>query len=91
LRNLVTATTFTVLGVMNKVVTVLMSYLLIAGTATFVGVVALFACIGAGTMYEQAPPRASEPKTTGRRWGHSDMSAGAEEQGEMEPMLGGSK
>jgi len=91
LRNLVTATTFTVLGVMNKVLTVLMSYLLITGAATFMGVVGLFACIGAGTMYEQAPPRASDSKTTGRRWGHSDIGVGAEEQEEMEAMLGGGK
>lgn len=86
-----TATTFTVLGVMNKVLTVLMSYLLISGAATFMGVVGLFACIGAGTMYEQAPPRASDSKTTGRRWGHSDIGVGAEEQEEMEAMLGGGK
>jgi GDP-mannose transporter len=86
-----TATTFTVLGVMNKVLTILMSYLLIAGTATFVGVLGLFACIGAGTMYEQAPPRASTAKTNSRRWGQADVGAGAEEEGETEPMLGGSK
>lgn len=57
LRSLVTATTFTVLGVMNKVLTILMSYLLVSNSATFFGITGLLACIGAGTMYEQAPAR----------------------------------
>ena len=60
-RNLVTATSFTVVGVMNKVLTVLASMLLFNNTATPLGVCALLACIGAGTMYRQAPPRAPPP------------------------------
>ena len=60
-RNLVTATSFTVVGVMNKVLTVLASMLLFTNTATPLGVCALLACIGAGTMYRQAPQRASLP------------------------------
>uniref|UniRef100_A0A7S0JFW7 Sugar phosphate transporter domain-containing protein n=1 Tax=Calcidiscus leptoporus TaxID=127549 RepID=A0A7S0JFW7_9EUKA len=57
LRNLVTATTFTVLGVMNKVLTILFSMLLFAQSASMVSIVALLACISGGTMYQQAPPR----------------------------------
>jgi len=60
-RNLVTSTSFTVLGVMNKVLTVLASMLIFATDASFTSVLALLVCIGGGTMYQQAPPRTAAP------------------------------
>jgi len=57
-RNLVTATTFTVVGVMNKVLTVLLSTVFISSShSTPLSFLALMGCIGGGTMYRQAPPR----------------------------------
>jgi len=57
-RNLVTATTFTVVGVMNKVLTIFVSITFLAGAnPSPLGLTALLACIGGGTLYRQAPPR----------------------------------
>ena len=58
-RNLVTATTFTVVGVMNKVLTVLASIILLGGTSSPLAVASLVCCIGGGTLYRQAPSRAA--------------------------------
>lgn len=60
LRSLVSATTFTVVGVMNKLLTVLFSLALLtrAAPVTPPAVAALLACIGGGTLYRQAPMRA---------------------------------
>jgi hypothetical protein len=41
-----------------KVLTVLISISVFANAATPISVTALFACIGGGTLYRQAPPRA---------------------------------
>jgi len=68
-RNLVTATTFTVVGVMNKLLTVVASLMLLSHGATSPwSVLALICCIGGGTMYRQAPLRAlpeKPPETAG--------------------------
>jgi len=59
-RNLVTATTFTVVGVMNKVITVLLSAIFISSAnSTPLSICALMGCIFGGTMYRQAPPRST--------------------------------
>lgn len=62
-RNLVTATTFTVVGVMNKLLTILASLLLFAesGAASPRALVSLLACIAGGTLYRQAPLVAPPP------------------------------
>ena len=62
-RNLVTATTFTVVGVMNKLLTVLASLVLFTrpGATSPWAVLSLLACIGGGTMYRQAPLLAPPP------------------------------
>jgi hypothetical protein len=62
-RNLVTATTFTVVGVMNKLLTVLASLVLFtrSGATSPWAVLSLLACIGGGTMYRQAPLLAPPP------------------------------
>lgn len=59
-RNYVTATTFTVVGVMNKLLTVFMSAACLpTSDPSALGVTALVACIGGGALYRQAPPRKS--------------------------------
>ncbi|KAF4730918.1 hypothetical protein FOZ62_010099 [Perkinsus olseni] len=61
LRELVTATTFTVVGVLCKVATVLLNHAIWDHHSNVVGSLALLGCIAAGTQYRQAPPR--EEKT----------------------------
>ena len=56
-RALVTATTFTVVGVMNKVLTILASLLLLSSNVGNKAVGALMICIAGGTLYRQSPPR----------------------------------
>lgn len=58
LRELVTATTFTVMGVMNKMLTVLISIALFANATSLMSVGGLIGSIAGGTLYQQAPPRA---------------------------------
>jgi len=63
-RALVSATTFTVVGVMNKVLTILASITLLSnasGATSPAAVVALLTCIGGGTMYRQSPLRTLGP------------------------------
>jgi len=56
-RNVLSATSFTVVGVMNKMVTVLINCLIWDNHATAVGILWLGVCIGGGTMYREAPLR----------------------------------
>ena len=58
LKDLVTATTFTLVGVLNKMATIALSALVFPGATSAYGVVALFACIVFGLAYEDAPQRA---------------------------------
>jgi len=56
-RSLVTATCYTVLGVANKMVTVLANLLIWDKHASPVGLASLAVCIFAAASYQQAPPR----------------------------------
>jgi drug/metabolite transporter (DMT)-like permease len=58
-RSLVTATTYTLVGVMNKMVTVAINVLIWDQHASFTGLCWLSLCIAAGTLYQQAPKRAA--------------------------------
>jgi len=57
LRNLVSATSFTVIGVLNKLASVTINALIWSKHANGVGMTALVVCIGAGTFYEQSKKR----------------------------------
>ena len=59
LKNLVTATTFTLVGVLNKMATIALSALAFPGTASLQGCAALVACIMFGLAYKDAPLRSS--------------------------------
>jgi GDP-mannose transporter len=54
-RGLVSATSYTLIGVANKMLTVLLSVAFLDKHASGTGIAALFLCIGASTQYEQAP------------------------------------
>jgi hypothetical protein len=56
-RSLVSATTFTVVGVLNKILTILASLLLLSSAVAPKAICALLLCIAGGTFYRQAPLR----------------------------------
>jgi len=57
LRKLVTATSFTVIGVLCKIASVLLNILIWDKHANNVGIAALCICIFAGTFYQQSEKR----------------------------------
>ena len=59
LKDLVSATTFTLVGVLNKMATIALSALAFPGTASMQGCAALVACITFGLAYKDAPLRSS--------------------------------
>lgn len=56
-RDKVSATSFTLIGVMNKCLTVLMNLLIWDNHASALGIASLFLCLVGGTIYRQAPMR----------------------------------
>lgn len=56
-RNLVSATTFTLVGVINKMITILINTLIWDNHASMFGILSLMVCILGGTLYKQAPLR----------------------------------
>ena len=56
-RSLVSATSYTLIGVVNKLLTVVMSVLFLDKHASGTGIFALCLCIAASTQYSQAPMR----------------------------------
>lgn len=56
-RSMVSATTFTLVGVVNKFLTVLLNVVVWDKHSSPVGVVAVCACLLAGAFYQQAPRR----------------------------------
>ena len=59
LKDLVTATTFTLVGVLNKMATIALSALAFPGTASVQGCAALAACLVFGLAYKDAPLRSA--------------------------------
>lgn len=57
LKDLVSATTFTLVGVLNKMATIALSALAFPGTASTHGCVALVVCVLFGLAYKDAPLR----------------------------------
>mmetsp|Transcript_2457 Transcript_2457/g.4153 ORF Transcript_2457/g.4153 Transcript_2457/m.4153 type:complete len:364 (+) Transcript_2457:81-1172(+) len=56
-QSLITATAYTVVGVMNKMLTVTVNVLIWDKHATSQGITALVICLIGGSFYQQAPPR----------------------------------
>jgi len=56
-RGLVSATSFTLIGVMNKFLTIILNSLIWDQHAAPEGIFCLFVCIGGGMIYKQAPMR----------------------------------
>jgi len=62
-RHIVSATTYTIVGVMNKMLTVLINILIWDKHATPLGILGLVICLLGGSMYRQAPLRAEKEKS----------------------------
>lgn len=60
LRGLISATSFTVVGTMCKIATVVINCLIWDKHASFEGLVALFVCLFSGMAYQQAPLRSQK-------------------------------
>jgi len=58
-QQMLTATAYTVVGVMNKLLTVLLNVLIWDQHASPAGIGALCVCLGGGALYQQAPLRKS--------------------------------
>jgi drug/metabolite transporter (DMT)-like permease len=56
-RDKVSATTFTLIGVLNKCFTIFLNYFMWDQHAKLAGIACLFLCLVGGAMYEQAPMR----------------------------------
>ncbi len=56
-RGMVSATTYTLVGVVNKFLTVLLNVVLWDKHSTGPGILSVLVCLGAGTLYQQAPRR----------------------------------
>jgi len=58
-RSLVSATSFTVIGILNKLLTVLLNILVWDNHASTAGTLCLLGCLAGGAMYRQAPLRSA--------------------------------
>lgn len=63
-RNLLSATQYTVVGVMNKIITVVVGAFIFEGHASPAGLAALFVCLLGGSLYRAAPMRVVESLPT---------------------------
>lgn len=59
-RNLLSATQYTVVGVLNKIITVVVGAMVFKSHATYEGMAALLVCLIGGALYKQAPMREVE-------------------------------
>ena len=75
LKDLVSATTFTLVGVLNKMATIALSALAFPGTASLQGCAALMACIMFGLAYKDAPLQSSSLVARGNKARDSNYSS----------------
>jgi len=61
-RGVVSATSFTLIGVINKCLTILLSVMIWGQHATPGGIFSLFVCLSGGLIYQQAPMRGESNK-----------------------------
>ena len=59
-RTVVTAAAFTLVGTVNKILTVVLNIAIWDKHASFIGTLGLFACLGGGSLYQQAPMRTQQ-------------------------------
>jgi len=63
-RSIISATSFTIVGVLNKISTILLNIAIWDKHANALGTIGLLLCLGGGALYQQAPLRTVESKTS---------------------------
>jgi len=90
-RDKVSATSFTLIGVLNKCLTVFMNVLIWDQHATPIGIASLFLCLIGGTFYRQAPMRKNGDvmgkAQVQKDKGSSDPNIDIEKDVEMKPLV----
>ena len=61
-RDKVSATSYTIIGVMNKCLTIMLNYVVWDNHARPAGIACLFLCLAGGSVYKQAPMRETHSK-----------------------------
>ena len=72
-RDKVSATSFTIIGVMNKCLTILLNYMVWDNHARPAGIACLFLCLAGGSVYKQAPMREKQRHPESTTVGGSDI------------------
>jgi len=86
-RGLISATSYTLVGVINKFITILLNVLIWDKHATGYGIMALIVSLAGGAFYEQAPLRNAAGTPTKRLSPSNEASKEKEEDIEMEPLM----
>eukprot|EP00322_Chrysochromulina_rotalis_P028641 CAMPEP_0115863430 /NCGR_PEP_ID=MMETSP0287-20121206/18685_1 /TAXON_ID=412157 /ORGANISM="Chrysochromulina rotalis, Strain UIO044" /LENGTH=318 /DNA_ID=CAMNT_0003317877 /DNA_START=45 /DNA_END=1001 /DNA_ORIENTATION=- len=90
-QSLVSATTYTVVGVMNKMLTVTVNVLIWDKHASSYGIGSLALCLVGGTLYQQAPLRTSSPDRAPLTEEHTDEEHDErDEESRLQPLSGSS-
>jgi len=63
-RELISATSYTLVGVVNKFITILLNVLVWDKHSSAWGILSVCVCLIAGSMYEQAPQKAEAPQNS---------------------------
>lgn len=84
-QSLVTATTYSVVGVMNKMLTVTVNILIWDQHASTMGISSLAVCLFGGTLYQQAPLRKVGVDDEMQALSMVDETSGSDTHEELEP------
>lgn len=85
-RDKVSATSYTLIGVLNKCATVLVNLMIWDQHATSVGIMSLFVCLIGGTFYQQAPMRKIDGDSTMKAQATKDLEASKDDEA-TDPLL----
>ena len=83
----VSATSYTLIGVLNKCATVLVNLMIWDQHASPVGIASLFVCLVGGTFYQQAPYRKTDGDSTMKAQADKDLEASNGKPEMMDPLL----
>jgi hypothetical protein len=85
-RGMVSATSFTVVGVVNKFLTVLLSVMMFAKHSTAVGIGAVCVCLLCGVFYQQAPRRDDAKHPPSEK--EVEVAGISKDSSESQPLMG---
>jgi len=86
-RDKVSATSYTLIGVLNKCATVLVNLMIWDQHASPVGIASLFVCLVGGTFYQQAPYRKCDGDHTMKAQASKDLEASDDKPEIVVPLL----